>query len=126
MYELTNYCDKVKLYFKDIIAAHKMTLSMFGSNLIYLDGEKCIIEFSTGRYYLDFGVLFTDPSTKKQYSLLQALEKKGLMGVDIFTKEQVKKLDHTKDEIERSILSSSFVIGERCSEILDGDFSIFE
>ena len=126
MFELPPYEEKSRIYFKELIDKYKFDFFV-AEHSMRLSSDKCTVEITTGRYYIDFIVTFR--STKPPYSqftMLEFITKKGLLGIKLLTPEQIRFGENLKDEIEERIYYNSIILNNQCTELLEGDFSIFE
>ena len=123
MYELRSYLPKVKGIFSEIIKKYNFEVYLAGDNEIRFRNSNCLIKMTVGWYYVDFGLEFFDPKNPSHEGISSTtfFERKGLIGKKILNDEEIKIIESTIDEIERSLYISLFLIKYQ-TEYLEGNF----
>lgn len=110
MFELTTYFDKAKQLNEKLITSYDLEITLTDSHTITLKNENCKVEFSTGRYYLDFHFFLTTSSPERKYSVIELFEMENIVVKEVLNEKEQSIAKELTDEIERYLYIYSVIL----------------
>jgi hypothetical protein len=121
MFELTNYLQKATSFNEEIVGLYNMHISLADSNCITMKNQYCQVEFSTGKYYLDFQFFLTvfDGTKSKKMNSIELFDINKIVVKEVLDSNEQQKAKAMTDEIERYLYIYAIVLKKKLSRYLE-------
>lgn len=120
MFELTNYLQKATSFNEEIIDLYNMRIYLADDNCITIKNQYCQVEFSTGKYYLDFQFFLTvfDGAKSKKMNSIELFEINKIVVKEVLDSGEQQRAKAMTDEIERYLYIYAIVLKRKLSSYL--------
>ena len=121
MFELANYLQKATSFNEEIIGLYNMRIYLADDNCITIKNQYCQVEFSTGKYYLDFRFFLTvfDGVKPKKMNSIELFDINKIVVKEVLDANEQQRAKAMKDEIERYLYIYAIVLKRKLGSYLE-------
>jgi hypothetical protein len=112
MNNLSKYLDDTISYNHEIISDYGLKIELTHSNMIVLRGIEFSIQFTTGRYDIEFrcDIIVTKRESQTSMNMIDLFEKCNINLSEIFNEEEIEIYKKISDEIKSYLFWYSIIL----------------